>query len=170
MVRPLYHGRSVWVVFVASSDYSLTFFCPIFNSVPGEGEHKIMNYIRSLPYPDSGNNGRHCIVGQDGDLIMLGLMTKFRNLCLLVCLSWSFALPMMIACILNIFEFILLTYSISLLIFLLSWRRRESMWTFEQWENCLNNLASQREKESTRMYKILNSNFFTLPYSETILP
>ena len=53
--------------------------------VPGEGEHKIMNYIRCLDMKSANlENGKHCIVGQDGDLIMLALMTKLRNICLLV--------------------------------------------------------------------------------------
>lgn len=69
--------------------------------VPGEGEHKIMQFMREQKtayamqqkeQPDESNhndplayhpNLRHCIMGQDGDLIMLGLLTHEPNLVLL---------------------------------------------------------------------------------------
>eukprot|EP00934_Nitzschia_sp_Nitz4_P002883 Nitzschia sp. Nitz4//scaffold356_size15932//2575//6992//NITZ4_008878-RA/size15932-snap-gene-0.1-mRNA-1//-1//CDS//3329548961//2873//frame0 len=53
-------------------------------NVPGEGEHKLMDFIRKeKARPDYNPNLRHCIVGQDGDLIMLGLATHEPNLVLL---------------------------------------------------------------------------------------
>lgn len=74
------------------------------SSVPGEGEHKIMQFMReqrteyeakvkegTQPSAEDAKNDpmvyhpnlRHCIMGQDGDLIILGLATHEPNLVLL---------------------------------------------------------------------------------------
>lgn len=65
--------RGVW------SDIEVIFSPP---TVPGEGEHKLMEYTRSLPEEERTTRS-HCFFGPDGDLIMLGLTSALDHVFLL---------------------------------------------------------------------------------------
>src|SRR5437660_6924897 len=49
------------------------------HKVPGEGEHKIMSYIRKHRRECASYIGSHVIYGNDSDLILLGLCTKLES-------------------------------------------------------------------------------------------
>ena len=52
--------------------------------VPGEGEHKILEYIRTFKKSEKyTKNIRHCIYGLDADLVMLALISHEPNIVLL---------------------------------------------------------------------------------------
>ena len=72
-IRKEMNGFSLW------RDIEVIFSPP---TVPEEGEHKILTYMRSLPKEELENDS-HCIYGPDGDLIMLTLAVHAPKMLLL---------------------------------------------------------------------------------------
>lgn len=50
-------------------------------TIPGEGEHKIMDFIRTLPAAEQAS-ASHCMFGPDGDLLMLTLSAHVSKMSL----------------------------------------------------------------------------------------
>eukprot|EP00190_Bangiopsis_sp_CCMP1999_P001137 CAMPEP_0198735810 /NCGR_PEP_ID=MMETSP1475-20131203/61887_1 /TAXON_ID= ORGANISM="Unidentified sp., Strain CCMP1999" /NCGR_SAMPLE_ID=MMETSP1475 /ASSEMBLY_ACC=CAM_ASM_001111 /LENGTH=649 /DNA_ID=CAMNT_0044499531 /DNA_START=328 /DNA_END=2277 /DNA_ORIENTATION=- len=76
-----------WIHYKMSTDAAWQQGCEVVFSgseVPGEGEHKIMDYIRDWRASDNWEpTRRHCMYGLDADLIMLGLVTHEPHFTLL---------------------------------------------------------------------------------------
>jgi len=76
-----------WINYKMTTDPAWQQGCEVIFSgseVPGEGEHKIMDYIRDWRASDDWVPTRkHCMYGLDADLIMLGLVTHEPHFTLL---------------------------------------------------------------------------------------
>lgn len=87
-MKELSHHFKKWLEAKVKSDKEWQQGCDIIFSgseVPGEGEHKIMNFIRKMQRYENykERNLKHCLYGLDADLIMLGLVSHEKNFTLL---------------------------------------------------------------------------------------
>lgn len=77
-----------WLEYKTKNDLEWQQGCDVIFSgseVPGEGEHKIMNFIRKMKKYSVYDKYelKHCLYGLDADLIMLGLVSNERHFTLL---------------------------------------------------------------------------------------
>ncbi|KAK4528356.1 hypothetical protein GAYE_SCF55G6297 [Galdieria yellowstonensis] len=75
-----------WISYMTTHDPAWQQGCDIIFSgpdVPGEGEHKVMDFIRTHAQDKEWAQRKHCLYGLDADLIMLGLVTHFPHFSLL---------------------------------------------------------------------------------------
>jgi len=77
-----------WLEYKTKNDPEWQQGCDVIFSgpeVPGEGEHKIMNFIRKMKKYSiyEKKNLKHCLYGLDADLIMLGLVSREKHFTLL---------------------------------------------------------------------------------------
>lgn len=77
-----------WLEYKTTEDPEWQQGCDVIFSgpeVPGEGEHKIMNFIRKMKKHSiyGEKELKHCLYGLDADLIMLGLVSREKHFTLL---------------------------------------------------------------------------------------
>ena len=78
-MRRLDSSLREWLSFNKNALPTVTIYSS--HMVPGEGEHKIIDYYRSGEY--TNNDGSHIINGLDADLIMLSILSPVKNIFLM---------------------------------------------------------------------------------------